>query len=73
MDMNELTIGQAKELAALFGGQAAPKPVCPLIGQKVIVRATAAGVHYGTLVSLDGDTVTLSNARRLWFWRVAGK
>lgn len=73
MDMNELTIGQAKELAALFGGQSVTKPACPLIGQKVIVRASAAGVHYGTLVSLDGDTVTLSNARRLWFWRVAGK
>ena len=73
MDLNELTLGQAKELAALFGGQTAPKPSCPLIWQKVIVRASAAGVHYGTLVSIEGDTVMLSNARRLWFWRVADK
>jgi len=77
MNINELTIGQAREIAAMFGiAQTAPAShakSCPLIGQKVIVRAYRAGVHYGTLVSLDGECAVLSNARRLWFWQVDGK
>jgi hypothetical protein len=40
-----------------------------LIGRFVIARCTGAGVHAGTLVSLDGqDGATLSQSRRLWRW-----
>lgn len=35
----------------------------------VILRTTGAGVHVGRLVSRDGDTVTLADARRIWRWR----
>ena len=38
------------------------------MSEKVIVRSTNAGVFYGELVSRDGDTVTLRNARRTWYW-----
>jgi len=34
----------------------------------VIVRAHTAGVHAGYLESRKGDTVTLSESRRLWKW-----
>lgn len=37
-----------------------------LIGKPVIIRANVAGVHAGILVSQDGITATLENARRLW-------
>jgi hypothetical protein len=37
-----------------------------LIGKPVIVRANVAGVHAGILESIDGTTVTLKDARRLW-------
>ena len=37
----------------------------------VVVRASAAGVHAGYLVSRDGDSVELRNARRLFRWVVA--
>lgn len=37
----------------------------------VVVRATQAGVHVGTLEGRKGQEVTLSNARRLWRWRGA--
>ena len=37
-----------------------------MVGKNVIVRANVAGVHAGTVVSVDGDTVILKNARRLW-------
>lgn len=39
-----------------------------IIGKPVIVRANIAGVHAGTVESFDAatQTVTLTNARRLW-------
>lgn len=37
----------------------------------VVVRATQAGVHVGTLESRKGSEVTLSTGRRLWRWRGA--
>lgn len=39
-----------------------------MIGKKVIVRANVAGVHAGVVKEFDpkNQTVTLSNAYRLW-------
>lgn len=37
-----------------------------VIGKNVIVRANVAGVHAGTVVALDGTTIILKDARRLW-------
>lgn len=43
-----------------------------LIGKYVIIRATAAGVHAGTLAAHDGGAVVrLTNSRRLWQWAAA--
>jgi len=39
-----------------------------MIGKKVIVRTTNAGVHYGTLSALDGQQVILIESRRIWYW-----
>lgn len=38
----------------------------PMVKKNVIVRANVAGVHAGTVESIQGDTVILVNARRLW-------
>jgi len=38
------------------------------IGRYVIVRTYSAGVFAGNLSSRDGKEVSLSNARRLWYW-----
>lgn len=38
------------------------------IGTYVIVRSSPSGCWAGTLERLDGATVELSNARRLWRW-----
>lgn len=43
-----------------------------LIGQRVIVRATEAGVFFGTLEHVDGRMVRLSDCRRLWQWFSGG-
>lgn len=42
-----------------------------LIGKYVIVRSSPSGCWAGTLTSLEGDTATLANARRLWRWWAA--
>ena len=36
-----------------------------------IVRANGAGVFFGEVVEKNGDTVTMKNARRLWYWNGA--
>lgn len=44
-------------------------PLAPKVQQNyTIVRTRSAGVHAGTLVEHDGQTVVLQNARRLWYW-----
>ena len=43
-----------------------------LIGKKVIIRASRAGVFFGTLKDKQatpaGTEVELENSRRLWYW-----
>lgn len=37
-------------------------------GKKYIVRATNAGVFFGNIKEKNGDEVTLTNCRRIWYW-----
>ena len=70
MNIDDLTVGQAKELAAMFAGQPTPAAAPhPFVGRYVICRCSAAGVHAGELVSVSGDTVILRDSRRLWQWQ----
>ena len=39
-----------------------------MIGKYVVVRTYSAGVHIGVLASQEGKEVTLTDARRLWYW-----
>lgn len=73
MNINDLTIGEAKQLAAMFGGQQIPttNQPHPFVGQHCIVRTYSAGVHMGTVQSVDGAQVILKDARRLWKWEGA--
>lgn len=41
------------------------------MGTYVVVRSGPSGCWAGTLVSIDKDTVTLTDARRLWRWWAA--
>lgn len=73
MNIDDLTIGQARELAAMFattsGATAPPAQPHPFVGRFVICRCYSAGVHAGILVSQTGDQAVLKDARRLWSWR----
>ena len=39
-----------------------------MIGKYCIIRTYSAGVHAGILKSRDGKEVTLTDARRIWYW-----
>ena len=72
MNINDLTIGQAKELAALFGSQPATAALDnKMTGKYVIVRCKDAGVHAGVLESYSGREAVLTESRRLWYWKCA--
>lgn len=72
MNINDLTIGEAKELANLFNSKIdnnQPNGLSSLIGRKVIIRTYSAGVHYGKLIEKAGTEVIIEKARRLWYWK----
>jgi len=73
MDINDLTLGQAKELAALFGGNSTgAKLFHPMLGRRCLIRTYSAGVHIGDVDYIDGMEVKLKNALRLWQWTGGG-
>lgn len=75
MDINSLTIGQAKEIAKLVScaGDTVSPAATPYNfegpGKKVIVRSRDAGVLYGTLGKFEGTTVWLTDAIQVWKWK----
>ncbi len=73
ININELTIGEAKELANLFGKTSNGEDSLSslLIGKKAIIRSYSSGVHYGEVEEKSGKEVILKNARRLWYWKTA--
>ena len=74
MDIDNLTLGQAKQLAAMFATVAGTPASPPRIsgdGRAVIVRSRDAGVQFGYLEGYEGSTVYLRNARQMWSWTAA--
>ena len=39
-----------------------------MIGKCVMIRTYSAGVHFGTLITKDGQSVLLHNAKRVHYW-----
>jgi hypothetical protein len=74
IDINLLTIGQAREIAQMFAAampQVQPQINNGMIGKYVIVRCRDAGVHAGVLEAYIGRECVLNDARRLWYWKPA--
>ena len=72
MDINDLTIGQAREISNFIGAgsqQNTATGLSRMIGKKVIVRTYSAGVWFGVLVEKSGSEVILESARRMWRWQ----
>lgn len=70
MNIEDLTIGQAKQLAAIFGQpeSSAQTGLSAMIGKKCIVRTYSAGVWFGEISKKSGNEVIVKNARRMWQW-----
>ena len=69
MNINDLTIGEAKGLASMFGGNSAPSEgLNQMVGEKCIIRTYSAGVWFGEISQKSGKEVIVTNARRLWRW-----
>ena len=75
MNLDDLTLGQIKELQGLLSGQsaasAAQKLDETLLGKPVIVRTFSAGCFYGVLSQKAGAEVILKDARRMREWQAA--
>ena len=69
IDINNLTIGQAKELASIFGA-AHPQQssLNSMVGKKCVIRTYSAGVWFGEIAVKSGNEVIVKNARRMWKW-----
>ena len=71
MDINDLTLGQIKEIQNMSLNLV---PVAPsesinfAIGKVVIIRTYSAGVWCGILEQKSGNEVILKDARRMWRW-----
>ena len=71
MNIEDLTIGQARELAKLFSCEG-NSGSHPMLGRRCLVRTYSAGVHLGTLKSVNGMEVLLHDSLRLWKWEGGG-
>lgn len=71
MNIDDITIGQARDISTMFGRDAPGGVASDKIGKYVIVRCRDAGVHAGVLVWADGRACRLMDARRLWYWKPA--
>lgn len=69
MNLDNMTYGELKQIAALFNGQTAQSSPHPMVGKYCIARCYSAGVHAGEVVSVDGENVILKDSRRLWSWK----
>ena len=71
MDINDLTIGEAKELSRMFGGQKQYTGGIDdfSLGEVVIIRTFSAGVWCGKLIRKSSEEVILADARRMWKWK----
>lgn len=68
MNIDDLTIGQAKAIAAQFSGETGGLK-SDMLGKYVIVRCRDAGVHAGVLEAASGREALLTESRRLWYWK----
>ena len=42
-----------------------------ILNKKCIVRSYDAGVYYGTVTEVNGETVKVENVRNIWNWKGA--
>ena len=72
VNIDNLTYGELKQIASLFGAnQSTPQALNLMVGKKCIVRTYSAGVWFGEIADKSGNEVIVKNARRMWKWWAA--
>jgi hypothetical protein len=66
-DINEMKLGDIKQIAALFGGESQPK-IHPLIGKKVLAILPNGFIYFG-LLEQECGSFKLTNASNLRYWK----
>lgn len=77
MDIDNLTLGQIKQLQSLFGSHpnaaSGSNIGAEAIGKYVIVRTRNEGLNAGYVKALDNTGIILTEARRIWYHKPAEK
>lgn len=74
MNIDELTLGQIKEIQSLCGKKELSMKH-PMLGRRCLIRTYSAGVHIGDVVWINPENsmeCKLENALRLWKWTGGG-
>jgi hypothetical protein len=75
MNIDELTLGDIKQLQTLFAQPVTCSTKHPMIGKRCLVRTYSAGVHIGDVVWINPENAMeckLEKALRLWKWEGGG-
>lgn len=72
MNLDELTLGQIKQIQSLLGQSQSQNIQHPMLGKRCLIRTYSAGVHIGNIETIEGMECKLSNALRLWKWEGGG-
>ena len=67
MNIEDMTIKQARELTAMFGGATAT-PQHPLVGKKVLALLPGRFIYMGTLEQV-GSHYVLRDAQNIRYWK----
>lgn len=75
MNIDDLTIGEAKQLANLFGSKTNESSTLgkQFVGKYVIARSRNEGINAGKVLELDETGVILEDARRLYYHKPSNK
>lgn len=74
MNIDELTLGQIKQLQGLLGGRCEQNNLLSAyIGKYVICRTRNEGVNAGVVIDADETGVVLRDARRLYYHKPVNK
>lgn len=73
MNINDLTIGEAKQLANMFSKTESSNILSDVVGKYVIVRSRNEGINAGVVKAADETGVILTEARRIWYHKPKDK
>jgi len=73
MNIDDLTIGEAKQLANMFSKSESSNLLSNVVGKYVIVRSRNEGINAGVVKAADETGVILTEARRIWYHKPKDK